>query len=107
VGRDGSLAAERAVLEIARNAVGRGEGAVALRALERHAAEFPRGRLAEEREALAVQALELAGRRSEARARAEQFRSRFPKSLLRAAIAGTLDEGDAASRPPPRDGAAE
>jgi hypothetical protein len=91
-GKDVDLAAERAVLEIARNAVGRGEGAAALRALERHAAEFPRGRLTEEREALWIQALALAGRRSEARARAERFRASFPRSMLRQAIAAMLDD---------------
>src|SRR5262249_36316789 len=90
-GRDVDLAAERAVLEIARNAVGRADGAAALVAVERHAAASPRGRLTEEREALWIQALALAGRRADARARAEQFRVRFPKSMLRPAIAAMLD----------------
>ncbi len=100
-GKDVDLAAERAVLEVARNAVGRGQGAAALAALERHAAEFPRGRLAEEREALWIQALQIAGRSAEARARAERFRARFPKSFLRPAVDATLEDDSVTERPKP------
>jgi hypothetical protein len=89
-GRDVDLAAERAQLEIARTAVGRGQGARAIEALERHAKQFPRGRLSEEREGLWIQALLAVGRRGEARARAERFRKRFPRSLLLPALAPAL-----------------
>jgi hypothetical protein len=89
-GRDVDLAAERALLEIARTALARGQSARALEALQRHATEFPRGRLGEEREALSIQALLAAGRRDEARARAERFEKTFPRSLLLPAIDAAL-----------------
>ena len=63
--RDIALAAERVLIEQARMAVARGQGEAALDAVGHHAREFPRGRLREEREALAVQALALAGRADE------------------------------------------
>src|SRR5262249_5093346 len=63
------LKAESALLDLARTALARGEGDHALAAVERHASQFPRGMLREEREALAVKALVLAGRGSDAKAR--------------------------------------
>lgn len=102
---DAELAAERALLEVARTAVGRGNGAAALVALERHATEFPRGRLAEEREALWIQALVLVGRKADARARADGFRARFPSSFLRSAVeemlgGDSMTDGGAAEQSP-------
>lgn len=79
--RDVGLARERALLEIARTAVARGDAPAALVGVERHARRFPRGALAEEREVLWIQALLVAGRRDEAGARAERFRRQFPGSL--------------------------
>ena len=58
----------------------------ALSATDAHAKRFPRGRLAEEREAIAVQALAAKGDRVAARARAERFRRTFPNSIFRAAV---------------------
>ena len=84
--RDKDLAAERSLLETARTALGRGQVASALATLERHAQQFPRGRLVEERESVWVQALVEAGRRREAEERAERFRQRFPHSFLRPAV---------------------
>ncbi|WP_437977736.1 hypothetical protein WMF11_13195 [Sorangium sp. So ce295] len=52
----------------------------ALAALERHQAEFPKGRLAEEREFIAIRALVRLGRADEARARAAAFFARYPSS---------------------------
>ncbi|WP_437535221.1 hypothetical protein WME79_13340 [Sorangium sp. So ce726] len=52
----------------------------ALAALERHQAEFPKGRLAEEREFIAIRALVRLGRADEARARAAAFLARYPSS---------------------------
>lgn len=52
----------------------------ALAALERHQAEFPKGRLAEEREFIAIRALMRLGRADEARARAAAFFARYPSS---------------------------
>lgn len=85
-GRDTDLASERALLEIARTAVGRGQAGAALDALARHAQQFPRGRLTEEREVLWIQALASSGRMGEARQRAQQFRRTFPRSMAMPAV---------------------
>jgi hypothetical protein len=81
-GRDDSLAAERALLEVARSAVIAGQSGAALSALGRHARAFPRGRLSEEREGLWIRVLIGAGRLDEARQRAARFRKSFPRSML-------------------------
>jgi hypothetical protein len=86
-----SLASERALLDVARSAFGRGESDEALAALARHEKLFPGGQLAEEREALAVRSLVLAGRASEARARAARFRKRYPTSVMLPAVEASLD----------------
>ena len=67
-------------------ALARGDAAAALVALRGHEREHPRGRLTEEREALYVRALARAGKHDEAKARAAEFRARFPKSLLMGAV---------------------
>jgi hypothetical protein len=84
------LAAESAILDVARAALARGEPDQALVAVERHTSSFPRGVLREEREALAVKALVLAGRGEEARARAAAFRTRYPESFFLPAIESSL-----------------
>jgi hypothetical protein len=89
-GRTDSLARERALLEVARTAFGRSDAQATLEALDRHRAEFPDGKLAEEREALAIEALVEAGRIPEARARGAQFRARYPKSILMQAVDDAL-----------------
>lgn len=91
-GRDDGLTAERELLAIARTAVARGQGDAALSALDRHARQFPRGRLAEERESLRIQALIAAGRKDEAKDRAKDFGQRFPGSLQKKAIETSLEE---------------
>lgn len=88
--REESLAAERALLDEAQRALGSGRSGDALGAISRHAAQFPRGRLSEEREGLAVQALLAAGRRDEARTRAERFKRSHPGSLLLPALESSL-----------------
>jgi len=80
------LAAERAVLDVARTALGRGDAENALSAATEHAKKFPRGALSEEREAIAVQALAAGGRKDEARARAERFKKAHPDSILLPAV---------------------
>jgi hypothetical protein len=80
------LAAERALLDVARTALGRGDGANALSACDEHGKRFPRGALAEEREAIAVQALVLEHRTEDARARATLFRKTHPRSILLPAV---------------------
>jgi hypothetical protein len=91
---EGALEAERAVLDVARTALGRGDGSNALRATAEHARKYPRGALAEEREAMAIQALRLLHRDDEAEARLGRFRGRFPTSLIRPAL-----EADAGGAP--------
>jgi hypothetical protein len=86
-----SLAAERALLDPARTALGRGDGASALDAVRKHEARFAKGKLAEEREAIAVQALVIAHRTDEARARAARFQQRYPGSVLAPSVAAALE----------------
>ena len=71
-----------ALLEVARAAMAKGELSATFSALEKHQREFANGRLAEEREALFIQALHAAGREAEAASRTEQFNKQFPDSLL-------------------------
>ncbi|MDB4942549.1 MAG: hypothetical protein JWP97_2083, partial [Labilithrix sp.] len=85
-GSDGDLAAERALVDRARAALGRGQSKDALDALDAHAVRFPKGRLSEEREALAIDALARAGRRDEALARAARFRAAYPNSVFGAVV---------------------
>ena len=88
--KDHDLAAERALLEVARTAVSRGQSEATLTALERHERRFPAGRLAEERDSLRVQALAQAGRGAEARERAARYRRDYPDSLLLPAVEAAL-----------------
>jgi hypothetical protein len=86
-----SLAAERALLDPARTALGRGDGASALDAVHKHEARFANGKLAEEREAIAVQALVVLHRADEARVRAARFQQRYPGSVLAPSVAAALE----------------
>jgi hypothetical protein len=78
----GSLSKERELIEAARTALARGRPADALAFAERHALDHARGQLSEEREVLAITALESLGRREEARARRVRFTRAFPDSVL-------------------------
>jgi hypothetical protein len=73
---------ELRLLQPAREAIARDDFVAALAATAAHGHRFPRGRLAEEREALRIVALAGARRGSEARAAARSFHDRFPHSLL-------------------------
>ena len=84
--RGSDLAAERAVLDMARTALNRGDPANALAATAEHEKRYPRGALAEEREAIAVRALSEGGRKAEAKARAERFKKSHPESILLPAV---------------------
>jgi hypothetical protein len=86
-----SLLAERETLDRARSALAQWDGARALALVDEHTRMFPRPQLAEEREALGVQALVIAGRYAEARARGAQFRATWPSSLFLPAVDATLD----------------
>ncbi|HVH42182.1 MAG TPA: hypothetical protein VM925_07550 [Labilithrix sp.] len=81
-----TFVAERRILDAARTALARGEATNALRSLAEHEKAFPTGALSEEREALFVRCLAEAGRTEEARARADRFRARWPRSLLLPAV---------------------
>jgi len=81
-----NLSVEQSLIDTARSALARGRGDDALRATEDHARLFPRGRLAEEREALAIQALLLVSRRAEASTRADRFHKAYPGSLYGNAV---------------------
>ena len=83
------LADERSLLDLARGAVEREDGAAALAATAEHARKYPGGVLGQEREAIAVRALVLLGRTEEARARVDRFRERFPDSMLLPALEST------------------
>jgi hypothetical protein len=85
------LAAERALLDEARKALGAGDYAAALQATELHERRFPAGLLLEEREALAIKTLAATGRRQEAERLANKFRHRFPKSLFGPTVDEALD----------------
>ena len=85
------LAAEQALLDPARAALAHGDGSAALARLSAHERAFPNGALAQEREAMTIRALALAGDGTRARGRAQSFRSRYPDSLLWPMIAATLD----------------
>jgi hypothetical protein len=87
-----TLSQERALVERARAAIARRDGLSALEALTEHERAFPNGKLAEERDALFVQALALAGRSDDARRRALQFESRYPTSMFAGRVDATLRE---------------
>jgi hypothetical protein len=86
----GDLVRERELLDVARAALARNRPEDAIATAQRHAEQWPRGRLAEEREALLVQALAAAGRRQEAARRADSFRRAYPTSILLPVVDGVL-----------------
>jgi hypothetical protein len=81
-GSDQSLTAQQALLDQARGALRRGDGAAALGAIRQHLARFPRTAFEEERETLAIKALLLVGSVSEAQGRLDAFAAAHPRSLL-------------------------
>lgn len=83
---DRLLAEERAIVEMGRTALARGESALALKHCQDHAKRFPGGQLAEEREVLWIRALVAAGRTADAKTRAASFQKRFPHSLLTGSV---------------------
>jgi hypothetical protein len=82
----GDLTLEREILDAANAALAHGRPADALALAERHAEQWPRGFLGEEREVVRIQALAASGRRDEAQRRATAFRASHPKSMLLPAI---------------------
>jgi len=76
---DATATEELTLLERATHALGSNPQA-ALEATEEHARRFPAGALSQEREFVAIEALEALGRTAEANARIDRFRARFPGS---------------------------
>jgi hypothetical protein len=83
---------EIAILEAAQDRLA-SNPAAALAYAERHAARFPGGVLAQEREVIAIESLVRLHRDAEARQRAERFYRDFPSSAHRARIEALVDEG--------------
>ena len=83
-----SYAAELELLQRAQVAYVAREFPDVLARVAEHGRKFPSGRLAEEREALRVRALEGAGRTEEARRAAAAFASRFPRSIMLPRLSG-------------------
>jgi hypothetical protein len=77
-----TYALELGLLEPARSSIARRDFAGALAAIARHQREYPRGQLAEEREALRVRALWGMGARPDAERAAALFRKHHPQSGL-------------------------
>jgi hypothetical protein len=78
----GTIAAERTLLDRARASLEQGDGTAALRLTREHERRFASGMLAQEREAIAIRALLLLDQTREARVRLDQFRARYPGSVL-------------------------
>jgi hypothetical protein len=87
---DPSLAAERRMLDAARAALVAGDPKTGLERVGRHAKQFPRGVLAEERDALFIDALVASGRYDDARRRGDGFRARYPGSLFGPSVSAAL-----------------
>jgi hypothetical protein len=75
-----TMAEELRLLRESRRALDQGDGRAALALVQTHARRFPRGQLAEEREATRVLALCASGDAVAARRAGESFASRYPQS---------------------------
>lgn len=82
IARATALREERALLEGARRDLAGGRPAAALAAVDAHGERFAAGALAEEREALRIQALVRLDRGADARAALARFRGAWPSSLF-------------------------
>jgi outer membrane protein assembly factor BamD (BamD/ComL family) len=88
--QDQDLAIEGTLISRARSALQRGAPLEALEAVRDHQARFPAGSLAQEREALRVQALMAAGDRSGAEAAAARFERSYPQGIMGPAVRAAL-----------------
>ncbi|MDC0679949.1 RNA polymerase sigma factor [Sorangium atrum] len=82
---------ESALLSSAGLALSEGKATEALEVLALHERSYPRSPRVQLREALAIQALVQAGRRADARARAERFRAAFPHAVFLPAIEAAVN----------------
>jgi outer membrane protein assembly factor BamD (BamD/ComL family) len=78
--------AERIVLDEARAGLIQGDPERALAHIETHRTKYPEGFLAEERDAMQVEALARAGRYEDARRAAARFRARRPSSMYTSTV---------------------
>ena len=92
------LAAERALLTDARAAMQAADAPRALAILDDHEHRFARGQLAEERDALRVAALWLAGDHAGARRHADEFARRHPDSLFLPSVRRAVTDPAAATQ---------
>ncbi len=83
---------ERGLLERGRVALARRDWVSSLEAVRAHRQRFPKGQLAEERDALEVQGLAAGGHTADARRRGEAFLVAYPQSMLRGRIDALLRE---------------
>ncbi len=90
---DEALARERQLLENARGALRQARHQDALNVLDTHAQEFPKGQLAEERQALQVLTLHRSGKTLDAQTRARDFVKAYPASLFLPAVQRVLPPG--------------
>lgn len=88
--RASRLREENRSLGEAREALRGGDASAALEKLDAMAGRFPEGTLAQEREALAIEALYRAGHRDAAKTRAEAFLRAYPTSLHATKVRGFL-----------------
>jgi len=87
---EGDLAAERSLIARARTLLERGLPLDALATLRLHEQRFKRGALAQQREALRIQALIASGNRPGAEAAAARFEHDYPQSLMGPAVRAAL-----------------
>lgn len=86
------LAAEKDPIETARSALLHGNPGNALAACAEHEKRFPKGKLVEEREYIAIASLVRLGRDAEARTRFASFKTRFPQSFYTASLEKELGQ---------------
>ena len=86
--------AELELLQRAHSAYTRREFSLALALVTEHARRFPRGRLAEQREALRVRSLVGSGHTDEAHRAAAAFAVRFPRSVLLSRVEGSPESSE-------------
>jgi hypothetical protein len=89
--RPSQLSAERVLLDQARAALAQGDPTAAMERLDHHRRIFPAPLLAEERDAMWIEALVKAHRYDEARTRAEIFRRRSPDSLFSSVVDSAIE----------------
>jgi hypothetical protein len=87
---DSNWSKERALLDAARRALAAGEPQACLAELGKHARAFASGKLAEEREAMTINALVGVGRYAQAREKAAIFSRRYPRSFLTPSVEAAI-----------------